>query len=184
MPQPLNPLSLAAAHFGSWLFFTTYAPLISTLALLAMAAFLRELGVSRPAALSGGLIYAWQGDLLPFVYPGHYGYITSWPFFAIAAWGALRAQRTRQWAYAVISGVCCGIMVGLLTNADRGGIASLLIGALYLAPMLRGSPQRMMHLKHLVLCVAVAFVVALGPLLGLYKSNIENVNIAGTTSGK
>jgi hypothetical protein len=40
------------------------------------------------------VIFAWQGDLLPFVYPGHYAYITTWPFFAIGAWGALRAQRT------------------------------------------------------------------------------------------
>ena len=74
---------------------------MATLALLAMAAFLRELELPRPAALFGGVIYAWQGDLLTFVYPGHYAYIATWLFFAIAAWGALRAQRTRHWAGAV-----------------------------------------------------------------------------------
>jgi len=75
--QPLNPLSLAVSHFSVWCFFTSYAPIIATFALLAMAAFLRELDLPRSAALFGGVIYAWQGDLLPFVYPGHYGYITS-----------------------------------------------------------------------------------------------------------
>ena len=181
LPQALNPLSLAA-HVPPWLFFTAYAPVMSTLALLAMAAFLREMELSRPAALFGGVIYAWQGDILPFVYPGHYGYITSWPFFAMAAWGALRAQRTGHWAYAVISGACCGTMVGLLTNADRGGIASLLIAALYLAPMIRPSPQRARQLRHLGLCVGVAVVIAMAQILALYKSNIENVKLAGSTN--
>jgi hypothetical protein len=186
-PQPLNPLSLAAAHLSSWLFFTAYVPVLSTLALLAMAAFLRELELSRPAAIFGGVIYAWQGDILPFVFPGHYGYITFWPFFAIAAWGALRSQRTGHWAYAVISGVCCGIMVGLLTNADRGGIASLMIAALYLAPLFRRTltgpttTERLAPLRHLALCVAVAGLVALAPLLALFKGNIEDVKLAGTT---
>src|ERR1700683_896306 len=135
LPQPLNPFSLAAAHFSPWWFFTTYVPLMGTLALLAMAAFLRELGLPRPAALFGGVMYAWQGDLLPFVYPGHYAYITTWPFFAVAAWGALRAQRTGHWAYAVTSGAGCGMMCAL--QPDRGAIASLLIAALYLASILR-----------------------------------------------
>jgi hypothetical protein len=181
LPQALNPLSLAA-HLPPWLFFTAYAPVMSTCALLAMAAFLREMELSRPAALFGGVIYAWQGDILPFVYPGHYGYITSWPFFAMAAWGALRAQRTGHWAYAVISGACCGTMVSLLTNADRGGIASLLIGALYLAPMFRPSPQRATQWRNLLLCLAVAAVIALAQVLALYKSNIANVKLAGTTT--
>ncbi|HEX4141828.1 MAG TPA: hypothetical protein VHY09_15880 [Candidatus Methylacidiphilales bacterium] len=137
LPQALNPLSLAAALMSPWMFFTTYVPILSTLALLAMAAFLRELEISRPAALFGAVIYAWQGDVLSFIYPGHYGYLTSWPFYALGAWGALRASRTGRWPYAVIGGVCCGTMVGLLTNADRGGIASMLVGALFLAPLLR-----------------------------------------------
>jgi ABC-type Na+ efflux pump permease subunit len=42
LPAPLNPFSLAA-HLAPWLFFTAYVPVLSTLALLAMAAFLREL---------------------------------------------------------------------------------------------------------------------------------------------
>ena len=45
------------------------------------------------------------------------------PKVAVAAWGALRAQRTRHWACAVISGAGCGLMVGL--QPDRGAIASL-----------------------------------------------------------
>ena len=104
LPSPLNPFSFAAAHFSAWFFFTTYAPLLATCALLAMVAFLRELDFSRPAALVGGVIYAWQGDLLPFVFPGHYAYIATWPFYALAAWAVLRAQRTRQEAHAVIDG--------------------------------------------------------------------------------
>jgi hypothetical protein len=184
--QPLNPLSLAATHFSVWCFFTSYVPIISTFALLAMAAFLRELGLSRPAALFGGVIYAWQGDLLPFVYPGHYGYITSWPFFAVGAWGALRAERTRHWAYPVISGASCGIMVGLLTNADRGAIASLLIAALYLAAFFRSIAKPAMidflaSLRNLALCVAVASLIALAPLLSLFQSNIVGVKLAGST---
>ncbi len=184
--QALNPLSLAVANVSAWLFFTAYVPVISTCALLAMAAFLRELELSRPAAIFGGVIYAWQGDLLPFVYPGHYGYITSWPFFAIAAWGALRAERTGFWAYSVISGASCGIMVGLLTNADRGAIASLLVAALYLAPVIkRANPGRKLveylaDLRQLALCIGVAALIALAPLLALFQSYIVGVKLAGT----
>ncbi|HEV3271150.1 MAG TPA: hypothetical protein VGZ93_03120 [Candidatus Methylacidiphilales bacterium] len=183
LPQPLNPFSLAAA-LSPWWFFTTYTPVISTCALLAMAAFLRELELPRPAALFGGVIYAWQGDLLPFVFPGHFAYITTWPFFAVAAWAALRAGRTGRWPYAVISGACCGLMVGL--QPDRGGIASLLIAALYLAPIFqhalarRTGPDDLAALRHLALCVVTAAVIALAPLLALFQSNIVGVKIAGT----
>jgi len=185
LPQPLTPFSLAAAHLPPWWFFTTYAPLVATLALLAMAAFLRELELARPAALFGGVIYAWQGDLLPFVYPGHYAYITTWPFFAVAAWGALRAQRTGRWPCTVISGAGCGLMVAL--QPDRGAIASLLIAALYLAPVLRRLTIRKepldegKNLRHLALCAGVAALIALAPLLALFKSNITGVKLAGTT---
>jgi hypothetical protein len=185
---PLNPLSLAADHFTIWLFFTAYAPIIATCALIAMAAFLREFGLTRPAALFGGVIFAWQGDILTFVYPGHYGYITSWPFFAMAAWGALRSERTGHWAYAVVSGASCGTMVGLLTNADRGAIASLLIAILYLAPVLRlfaGSQSVgdcWKKLSHLALCVLVAALVALAPLFATFKGFIVGVKIAGTSN--
>ena len=184
--QALNPLSLAAANFPTWLFFTAYTPLVATAALLAMAAFLRELELPRPAALFGGVIYAWQGDLLTFIYPGHYGYITSWPFFAIGAWGALRAERTGHWACAMISGACCGIMVGLLTNADRGAIASLLVVALYLATIsrrvaaCRTVADQLWNLRHLAICLGVAALIALAPLLALFQSNIVGVKIAGT----
>ncbi len=237
LPQPLNPLSLGAALMSQWTFFTCYVPILSTLALLAMAAFLRELEISRPAAIFGAVVYAWQGDVLSFIYPGHYGYLTSWPFYALAAWAALRANRTGRWPYAVIGGVCCGTMVGLLTNADRGGIASLLIGALFLAPLLRqgirfepGSRFRSLFsvgviltivgailiatalfvanpfvriaslllgavaltpglvilvceqtLRHFFLCVAIAGLVALAPLLALFKGNISGVTLGGAT---
>ncbi len=185
LPQPLNPFSLAAAHLPPWWFFTAYAPLVATLALLAMAAFLRELELPRPAALFGGVIYAWQGDLLPFVYAGHYAYITTWPFFAVAAWGALRAQRTRHWACAVISGAGCGLMVGL--QPDRGAIASLLIAALYLAPIFSRPITRqslvdyLANLRHLALCAGVAALIGLAPLLALFQSYIVGVKMSGTT---
>jgi hypothetical protein len=238
LPQALNPLSLAAALMSPWLFFTTYVPILSTLALLAMAAFLRELEISRPSAIFAAVIYAWQGDVLSFIYPGHYGYLTSWPFYALGAWAALRANRTGRWPYAVIGGVCCGTMVGLLTNADRGGIASALVGALFLAPLLRrgtkrgaSSPgdrslllefalillgaimavaathagsafvrwvclviaaltfvpgalalRRNQTWNHFFLCVIVAVVVALGPLLALFKGNISSVTLGGATN--
>jgi hypothetical protein len=177
LPQPLNPFSLAAAHLPPWWFFTTYTPLMATLALLAMAAFLRELELPRPAALFGGVIYAWQGDILPFIYPGHYAYIATWPFFALAAWAALRAQRTRLWAYPVVSGACCGLMVGL--QPDRGAIASLLIATLYLAPIFQRSAARLACLRHFALCVAVAALIALAPLLALFQSYIVGVKLGG-----
>jgi len=186
LPQALNPFSLAASCLSPWWFFTTYAPIVSTLALLAMAAFLRELELSRPAALFGGVIYAWQGDILPFIYPGHYAYITSWPFFAVAAWGALRNQRTGYWAYAVISGASCGILVGLPTNTDRGAIDCLLIAALFLAPIFQRSALRrtmgdyLLGLRPLALCVGVAAIIALAPLLALFQSYIVGVNLAGS----
>jgi hypothetical protein len=178
LPQALNPLSVAAALMSPWFFFTTYVPILSTLALLAMAAFLRELEISRPAALFGAFIYAWQGDVLTFIFPGHYGYLTSWPFYALGAWAALRANRTGRWPYALIGGVCCGTMVGLLTNADRGGIASLLVGALFLAPLLRGQ-SFLLALRNFALCVIVAGLVALAPLLALFKGNISSVTLGG-----
>ena len=185
LPQPLHPFSLAA-NLPTWWFFTTYTPLVATFALLAMAAFLRELEVPRPAALFGGVIYAWQGDLLSFVFPGHYAYITTWSFFALAAWGALRAERTRHWAYAMISGAGCGLMVAL--QPDRGAIASLLIAALYLAPMFqrtaagRTLADNLASLRRLFLCVSVAALIALAPLLALFQSYIVGVKMAGTTT--
>ena len=187
LPQNLQPYSLAAANLPPWWFFTTYAPLMATCALLAMAAFLRELELSRPAALFGAVIYAWQGDILPFVYPGHYAYITCWPFFAVAAWGALRSERTGHWAYAVISGAACGIMVGLPTNADRGGIASLLVAALFVSAIVRRSATAASLRDYgkiylpFILCVAVAVMIALAPLLALFKSNIEGVKLSGSS---
>lgn len=178
LPAPLNPLSLAA-HLAPWLFFTAYAPVLATLALLAMAAFLRELGLSRPAALFGGLIYAWQGDLLPFVFPGHYGYITTWPFYAIGAWGALRSGRTGHWAYALVSGACCGLMVGL--QPDRGGMSCLVIAALFLGSAWRARAAWLRQVAHLALCVAVALCVALAALFALFQSYIVGVSMGGQT---
>jgi hypothetical protein len=176
LPAPLNPFSLAA-HLAPWLFFTSYVPVISTLALLAMAALLRELEVSRPAALFGGLIYAWQGDVLPFVFPGHYGYLTTWPFYAIGAWGALRAARTGQWAYALVSGACCGLMVGL--QPDRGGMSCLVIAALFLGSAWRARPAWLRSVAHLGLCVAVALCVALAAIFALFQSYIVGVSMGG-----
>jgi hypothetical protein len=179
LPLPLNPFSLAA-NLPPWWFFTTYAPVVGTCALLAMAMFLRELELPRPAALLGGVVYAWQGDLLTFVNPGHYAYITTWPFFALAAWGALRSQRLRQWAYALISGVSCGLMVGM--QPDRGAIASLLVAALYLAPGLRpeGGGWRT-PVRNLALCAGAALLVSLAPFLALFQSNIVGVKMGGQT---
>jgi len=181
-PLALNPVTLASL-WPAWLFFTSYAPLIATLSLLAMAAFLRELELPRPAALFGGLIYAWQGDLLPFIFPGHFSYITSWPFFALAAWGALRAQRTGHWAYALISGACCGTMVELPTATDRGAIASLLIAALYLAPILRRPPlcDVWTNLRHLILCAGTALLISLASFMALFQGQIVGVKIGGQT---
>jgi hypothetical protein len=179
LPVPLNPMGLAA-NLPAWWFFTTYTPVVATLALLAMAAFLRELELPRPAALFGGVIYAWQGDILPFVFPGHYAYIATWPFFAIAAWGALRAQRTRHWAYALISGASCGLMVGL--QPDRGSIASLLIAILYAAPILRDRSQWRMSLRQLALCAGVALLVALAAFLALFQSYIVGVKMGGESN--
>ena len=176
LPPPLNPFGLAA-NLPAWWFFTTYVPVMSTLALLTMAAFLRELELSRPAALFGGVVYAWQGDILPFVFPGHYGYIATWPFFAIAAWGALRASRTRHWAYALISGASCGVMVGL--QPDRGAIASLLIGILYVAPIFRDRSEWRLSLRQLALCAGVALLVSLAAFLALFQSNIVGVKLGG-----
>jgi Bacterial membrane protein YfhO len=181
--QPLNPFSLMADG-PLWFFFTAYVPIISTFALLTMAAFLRELDLPRPAALFGAVIFAWQGDIVSFIYPGHFAYITSWPFFAIAAWGALRAERTGHWAYPVISGAACGTMVGLLTNADRGAIASFLIAALYVARFFRRSAgsSQLQVARDLFLCVAVAALVALAPLLSLIQNNIVGVKMGGTAN--
>ncbi len=178
LPPPMNPFSLAA-HLPAWLFFTTYTPVLTTMALLAMAAFLRELELSRPAALFGGIVFAWQGDILPFVFPGHYGYIATWPFYALAAWGALRSQRTRHWGYAVISGVSCGLMVGL--QPDRGGIASLLIAALFLAPIWRRPSIWPVQVRHLTLCAAVALLVSFAAFLALFQSFIVGVSMSGQT---
>ena len=179
LPPPLNPFSLGAATMPAWLFFTLYVPLLSTCALLAMAAFLREMEIGRTAALFGAVTYAWQGDILSFVFPGHYGYIASWPFYALAAWGALRAQRTGRWAYALVSGASCGIMVGL--EPDRGGIASLLVAALYLAPILQLRKRWAHQLGQLALCATVALVISLAAFFALFQSYIIGVSMGGET---
>jgi hypothetical protein len=179
LPPPLNPFSLAA-NLPAWWFFTTYTPVIGTLALLAMAAFLRELELPRPAAIFGGLIFAWQGDLLPFVFPGHYGYIATWPCFALAAWGALRSSRTGRWAYALISGASCGVMVGL--QPDRGAIASLLIAALFIAGAWSAPGSWFRRLRSLALCAASALVISLAAFLALFQSNINGVTMGGQTN--
>jgi hypothetical protein len=180
-PKTLNPLSLAAATLSPWWFFTTYAPVMATLAFLAMVAFLREFEISRPASLFGGLIFAWQGDLLPFIYPGHFAYIATWPLFALGAWAALRAQRTRQLGYPLISGACCGLMVGL--QPDRGGICSLLIAALYLAAIFLPRHERPVFpvLRDLFLCIIVAAAIALAPLLALFQTFVVGVKLAGSS---
>jgi hypothetical protein len=72
-------------------------------------------------------------------------------------------------------------MVGLITNADRGGIASLLVGALFLAPLLRNRSS-LQPLRHFALCVAVAGLVALAPLLALFKSNISSVTLGESSN--
>ncbi|MCE0483774.1 MAG: YfhO family protein [Methylacidiphilales bacterium] len=185
LPQALNPYSLAA-HWPAWWFFTAYTPLMATLSLLTMAAFLRELEVPRPAALFGGIIYAWQGDLLPFVFPGHFGYIATWPFFALAAWGALRARRTRHWAFALISGASCGLMVEMQT--DRGALASLLIAALYASAGRNQSDTRqritdyLRDVRHLALCALTALLIALATLIALFQSNVEGARLGGQSS--
>lgn len=176
LPPPLNPFTLAA-HLPPWLFFTTYTPVMSTFALLAMAAFLRELDLSRPAALFGGIIFAWQGDILPFVFPGHYGYIATWPFYALAAWGALRSQRTGHWAGALISGAGCGMMVEL--QPDRGAIASLLVAALFLAPIWKNRADWRLQIGHLALCAGVALTISLAAFLALFQSYIIDVSMGG-----
>jgi hypothetical protein len=142
-----------------------------------MSVFLRELDLPRPPALVGGVVYAWQGDLLPFVYPGHYAYITTWPFFALAAWGALRSQRLGHWAYALVSGASCGLMVGM--QPDRGAIASLLIAVFFLAPAWRPGPERLAALRHLAICAGSALLIALAPFLALFQSNIVGVKLGG-----
>jgi hypothetical protein len=181
LPPPLNPFTLGSL-LPAWWFFTAYAPVLATAALLMMAAFLREFGVSRPAALFGAALYAWQGDLLPFVFPGHFAYITTWFFFAAAAWGALRLERTGRWPYGLISGTCCGTMIGLAP--DRGAIASLLIGALYLVPVLRREFDGrgwFVALRRLALCAGTALLVSLAAFLALFQSNIVGVKM-GTGS--
>jgi hypothetical protein len=173
LPPTLNPFSFAVAHLPPWLFFTAYAPLLGTAALLAMVAFLRELALPRPAALVGGIVYAWQGDLLPFVFPGHFGYIATWSFFALAAWAALRAPRHR--AYALIAGASCGMMIGL--QPDRGSIASLLVGALYLGPVLYRRVPAAPQLRSLALCVVTAALVSFAAFLTLFQSYIIGVKL-------
>jgi hypothetical protein len=154
---------------------------MATAALLAMAAFLRELALPRPAALFGAFVFAWQGDILPFVFPGHYAYIALWPFFAIAAWAALRSERTGHWAYAVIAGLGCGTMVQLAP--DRGGIACLMIAALFLAAIVhRGRAGGLAAWRPLGLCVATAFAIALAALLALYQNNIAGVTLGRNPS--
>ena len=177
-PPSLNPFSLAA-NLNPWLFFTFYAPLMATLALLAMAAFLRELELPRPAALFGAVIYAWQGDVIPFVFPAHFGYIATWPFYALAAWGALRALRTRHWAYAIMSGASCGLLVEL--EYDRGAIATLLIAALYVAAAWKQRAAWKVGLPLRVFFCVMALPFIFG--LGLHNSPLFFLGLGGVLLG-
>ncbi len=111
---------------------------MATLGLLAMVAFLRELELSRPAAIFGGVIFAWQGDLLPFRLSGPLCLHGDVAVLRPRGVGRPPFRAHRHWAYALISGVCCGLMVSL--QPDRGAIASLLIGVLFIASIFRRSP--------------------------------------------
>ncbi len=69
------------------------------------------------------------------------------------------------------------MMVGL--QPDRGAIASLLIAALYLAPVLFRGASWKFNLRMLALCTGSALIISLAAFLALFQSNIIGVKLGG-----
>jgi hypothetical protein len=70
-------------------------------------------------------------------------------------------------------------------QADRGGIASLLVAGLYAAPVLCRLLKRPSvvddpaALRHLALCAGVALLIALASVLALFQNSIAGVKLGG-----
>jgi hypothetical protein len=175
-PKALEPASLFARG-PVWLFFTVYFPLIAALSLLACAALLRELGFSPAVSALGGVIYAWQGDLLGSLFPGHFPDASIWMAFPLALYFALRCCRTGGWFFAA----CCGAFTGLmvLSLPDRGGICSLVVGAFFLMEIFRRRKenpfQALKIAAQLLLVIFVALLIALPGLLTIFQTQVVDV---------
>lgn len=86
-----SPLVLATAWLPVGLHIKATLGLHIALALGGMACMLQRLGLSRPAALVGGTIYACSGYTLGHSYAGHIDLIEVLPFFPLVFWTGWRA---------------------------------------------------------------------------------------------
>lgn len=173
-PAPLTPLNLLA-NLPAWWFFTTFYPLCGALSLLTFYWFLRLLGFQTALAMVGGVIYAWQGDLLGNIFPGHFAPAVQWALFPFAFGCAVQTIRERDWFYAAVSGAACGLMVTLLP--DRGGLSCLLIGIYILTQAFKRSPKFRFDTGAVLrfCCIALtAFLVSLPALHSNFHQYVQN----------
>lgn len=184
LPQDFQPYSLLA-HLSASLFFSVIYPLFAALSLAACYRFLRELEFRRGVALLGGVLYAWQGDLLSNILAGHFPRPIIWFLFAVAAFFALRSVKIGSWFYAACCAVATGMMVSLLP--DLGGLCSLVIGGLYLVEAWRrrkslGAVGKIA--AQLMLVGALAVAVAMAGIFSTLSWTTINASPAGVETPK
>jgi hypothetical protein len=171
-----DPASLFS-RTSVWIFFTLYFPLCATLALLFCYTLLRELDFSPAVATLGGLVCAWQGDLLSSIFPGHFAAASLWAVFPLALFFAIRAYRCASWFFTACCGACTGLMVLLLT--DRGGLCSLVIGSYFLVQVFRhfpADPIRSLRILGQLICVVVLSMLVAAPgLLSILQTQVKDV---------
>ncbi len=182
LPAPALNFFTLVGDLPPWLFFTCYPGLCAALAIAAMVLLVRELGLSPLAALFAGVTLGWQGDLVSFVYPGHFAYMAFWATLSLGVWAILRSLRTGYWPYTILSGLCCGWIVQSIP--DRGYIASLFIAALYLFGTTRARAKGVKLPKGLLnpflqlpICTAIAVIVAIASLLSVAATFVEGVSL-------
>jgi hypothetical protein len=174
---PFSPLSLAA-HLPEWVFFAGVYGVFTALCVPAAYAMLRELQFSPPAAVTGAMVYAWQGEVFSTIYPGHFAHLMMSPLLPLAILFAVRSGRAGEYALAAFAGVVTGLLVALLP--DRGALCSFLVAAVYgMDAWHRGAHHRWIALANplarLAITAAVAAGVAWPVLLSITRTAIIDV---------
>lgn len=172
LPEGLHPLSILA-HLPPHAYFTAFYPIFGALAYAGFYQFLRSAGLDRAPACLGGLAYAWQGQILSNIYPGHFAPAPLYALFAMAAWAVLEGYRSQKLVIWALGGIACGWMVCMLP--DRGSLAALLVGLLILQIILAGKKERAQAIRGAVILVVMAFLAASPGLHSILKTNVQGV---------
>jgi len=131
------------------------------LAGLTTYALLRELGLGRLAALTGGVLFALNGTIA--WSPGPAAVYCSLPFLPLLLWGIERARRPNQGAVSILAvgvAIAWSILAGFPEPAYISGLLALIWGVYRLV----SAPQRWMMARRTIGGWALGMLVA-SPLL-------------------